>query len=175
MKSIFQIEQEIDELEDEESEMAPELMLMRTITINKVITEYLDRLRFSSIPRKLVKGSQTFSFVKSIIRDCSNDFRTSSKSATNIMKGHLMKCRFKFKQLFQNYYEIDDNNTKYQMSNRQMMMVLEDFKKVLNTNKHKSNTQHKKLDLIQESIRGSSSGSVKESYDKRTDNLTINL
>ena len=55
------------------------------------------------------------------------------------------------------------------------MMVLEDFKKVLNTNKHKSNTQHKKLDLIQESIRGSSSGSVKESYDKRTDNLTINL
>ena len=65
-----------------------------------------------------------------------------------------MKCRFKFKQLFQNYYEIDDNNTKYQMSNRQMMMVLEDFKKVLNTNKHKSNTQHKKLDLIQESIRG---------------------
>ena len=72
-----------------------------------------------------------------------------------------MKCRFKFKQLFKNYYEIDDNNTKYQMSNRQMMMVLEDFKKVLNTNKHKSNTQHKKLDLIQESILVSSSGSVK--------------
>ena len=43
-----------------------------------------------------------------------------------LVKGHLM---IKFKQLFQNYYEIDDNNTKYQMSNRQMMMVLEDFKK----------------------------------------------
>ena len=56
MKSIFELEQEIDDLEYEESEMPPELMLMRTITINKVITEYLDRLRFSSIPRKLVKG-----------------------------------------------------------------------------------------------------------------------
>ena len=83
MKSIFELEQEIDDLEYDESEIS-RTTLMRTITINKVITEYLDRLRFSSIPRKLVKGSQTFSFVKSIIRDCSNDFRTSSGFATNI-------------------------------------------------------------------------------------------
>ena len=35
MKSIFELEQEIDDLEYEESEMAPELMLMRTSMLNK--------------------------------------------------------------------------------------------------------------------------------------------
>tara|TARA_B100000989_G_C19445404_1_gene429251 strand:- start:133 stop:348 length:216 start_codon:yes stop_codon:yes gene_type:complete len=58
MKSIFELEQEIDDLEYEESEMAPELMLMRTSMLNKKL------LRTKAIVSK--KDSTKFSLNKMI-------------------------------------------------------------------------------------------------------------
>lgn len=183
MKSIFHLEQKIDDLENEaiedETKIQTELIALENLSRHKVLMEYLEKLKTTWIPSKLVKSSKSFEFVKAVIRSVSKDFRTTSEPILNIMKGTVMNWGLKFSHKFSHFYQIDDGKD-YQttLSKKQILMILEDFKKVLNTNKFKSNTSHPVIDDIQSKLGSSVNGiphQYESEYDAEKDNLIITI